>query len=143
MRRFDQEWELLVSARTWLVDHGFRLLGSRGPEGMSQGFDIDACDRMGLRIVADRGQWLVEVHPGIEGIDAGGWEGWFSLEAWSVCLGQPRLFHDSRPTRQIRTGSRSSRTPGGSSPSSTFSGSTSTTSRTPARQNSLKPRSLA
>lgn len=97
-RRFDQEWEQLVSSRTWLVDYGLRLLESRGPEGMSQGFDAYIGDRFGLRIVADRGHWFVEVHPGIEDLAAGGWDGWFSLEAWSVCIGQPRLFHDSRPT---------------------------------------------
>jgi hypothetical protein len=98
MRRFDQEWQLLVAARTWLRDRGYRLLDSRGPEGMEQGFDVYAGDGLGLRIIADRGQWFVEVHPGADGIDAAGWEGWSTLEAWSTCLGEPVTFHDTRPT---------------------------------------------
>lgn len=64
---------------------------------MDQGGDSYANDWLGIRVVADRSQWYVEVHPETDGIDAGGWKGWFSLEAWSACLGQPTLFHDPRP----------------------------------------------
>ena len=98
MRRFDQEWQLLLAARTWLGERGLRLLDSRGPEGMDQGFDVYADDRLGIRIIADRSQWFVEVHPGNETIDAGGRKHWFSLEVWSNCLGAPVFFHDARPT---------------------------------------------
>jgi hypothetical protein len=99
MRRFEQEWDELVAARTWLDDRGLRLTESRGPEGMDQGFDVYAGDRLGLKILADRSQWFVEVRPGTEGIDAGASDEWFTLEAWSVCLGAPVLFHDPRPGR--------------------------------------------
>ena len=99
MRRFDQEWELLVSARAWLSDRGLRLVDSRGPEGMDQGFDLYEDDRLGLKILADRSQWFVEVRPGTQGIDGGASDEWFTLEAWSVCLGAPVLFHDPRPTK--------------------------------------------
>ena len=75
MRRFDQEWQLLVAALKWLRDRGYRLLDSRGPEGMEQGFDVYAGEQLGIRIVADRGQWFLEVHPGADGRDAVGWEG--------------------------------------------------------------------
>jgi hypothetical protein len=98
MRRFDREWKLLMSARTWLRERGLRLVESRGPEGMDQGFDLYADNRLGTRIIADRSQWFVEVHPGAENLDAAGWRGWFGLEAWSTCLGSPVLFHDTRPT---------------------------------------------
>jgi hypothetical protein len=98
MRRFDREWQLLVAARTWLRGSGFRLLDSRGPEGMDQGFDVYADNRVGIRIMADRSQWFVEIHPGAEGIDAVGSQGWFTLEAWSTCLGTTVLFHDNTPT---------------------------------------------
>ena len=98
MRRFAQEWQLLLAARTWLGDRGLRLLDSRGPEGMDQGFDFYCDDRLGIRIIADRSQWFVDVHPGSEGIDIGGWKDWFSLEVWSSCLGAPVIFHDPRPT---------------------------------------------
>jgi hypothetical protein len=98
MRRFDQEWQLLVAAGQWLRDRGYRLLDSRGPEGMEQGFDVYAGNQLGIRIVVDRGQWVVEVHPGADGVTAVGWEGWFTLEAWSACLGEPVVFHDTRPT---------------------------------------------
>lgn len=98
MRRFDHDWQLLVAARTWLRDRGNRLLDSRGPEGMEQGFDVYSGDQLGIRIVADRGQWFLEVHPGADGLDAAGWEGWFTLEAWSACLGEPLAFHDTRAT---------------------------------------------
>lgn len=98
MRRFDQEWELLVDARTWLRDRGQRLLDSRGPEGMDQGFDVYTGDRLGIRIIADRSQWFVEVRPEAEAVVAVGWEGWFNLEAWDTCLGAPATFHDTRPT---------------------------------------------
>jgi hypothetical protein len=54
MRRFDQEWQLLVAARKWLRDRGYRLLDSRGPEDMEQGFDVYAGEQLGIRIVADR-----------------------------------------------------------------------------------------
>jgi hypothetical protein len=72
MRRFEQEWQLLVVARKWLHDGGYRLLDSLGPEGMEQGFDIYGGDQLGIRIVADRGQWFVEVHPGADGVGATG-----------------------------------------------------------------------
>lgn len=98
MRRFEQEWQLVVAARKWLRDRGYRLLDSRGPEGMEQGFDVYDGGQLGIRIVADRGQWFLEVHPGVDGVDAGGWEGWFNLEAWSTCLGETVAFHDTRPT---------------------------------------------
>jgi len=65
---------------------------------MDQGFDVYAGDGIGLRIVADRGQWFVEVHPGMENLTAGGTTGWFTLEVWSSCLGSPIVLHDPRPT---------------------------------------------
>ena len=71
---------------------------SRGPIGMEQGLDMYAGDRIGLRIVADRGQWFIDVQPGKVKTNVGGSTGWFSLEAWSSCLGAPVLFHDGRPT---------------------------------------------
>lgn len=83
---------------TWLGDRGYRLLESRGPEGMDQGFDLYAGDHVEIRIIADRSQWFIEVRPGTEAVDASGWEGWFNLEAWSTCLGAPATFHDTRPT---------------------------------------------
>lgn len=64
---------------------------------MDQGYDVHAGDLLGIRIIADRSQWLVELRPGPDAPDANGWEGWFSLEAWSSCLGSPMLFHDARP----------------------------------------------
>jgi hypothetical protein len=65
---------------------------------MDQGFNVYADDRLGIRITADRGQWFVEVHPGAEKVDVVGSKDWFTLEAWSSCLGTPVLFHDARPT---------------------------------------------
>lgn len=96
MRRFDRDWELLVASRTWLQQRGYRLIESRGPEGMEQGFDLYAGDRLGIRLSADRGQWFLDVRPGSGRPDALDWEGWFTLEAWSGCLGARVLFHDSR-----------------------------------------------
>ena len=92
MRRFDQEWALLVAARTWLGDAGYELVDSRGPEGMDQGFDIYSRAAVRIRLVADRSQWFVDVRPVAHLGD------WFSLESWSICLGEPVLFHDPRPT---------------------------------------------
>ena len=94
--RFDEEWRLLVRARTWLGERGYRLVDSRGPEGMEQGFDIYVGESLAIRIVADRGTWSVDVRPGrIEG-DWFGYEGWFDLEEWSTCLRAPVVFHDTR-----------------------------------------------
>src|SRR4051794_24614624 len=72
--------------------------GQPRPRRHEAGFDVYAGDQLGIRIVADRGQWFVEVHPGADGVSAVGWEGWFTLEAWSACLGEPVVFHDTRPT---------------------------------------------
>lgn len=106
MRRFERDWKLLVASRTWLGERGLRLIDSRGPEGMDQGYDVYVGDRLGVRIVADRGQWFVEVHPGVEDVDAARsmryTKGWFNLEAWSACLAQPVLFHDPTPARTDR-----------------------------------------
>lgn len=102
MRRFDREWEMLVASRTWLGERGYRLIESSGPGGMEQGFDLYAGERLGIRLSADRGQWLVELHTGPGGPDAVGWEGWFNLEAWSQCLGGLVLFHDKRPALSDR-----------------------------------------
>ena len=92
MRRFDQEWELLIAARDWLGEAGYELVESRGPEGMDQGMDAYVGAASSVRIVADRSQWFVDVRPSAEEVN------WFSLESWSVCLGAPVLFHDPRPT---------------------------------------------
>lgn len=97
MGRFDREWQLLLSSRGWLVERGYRLLETRGPEGMDSGFDLYTGGQLGIRVTADRGQWWIEAHPGPAHIDAFGWDGWFNLEAWSTCLGAPVLFHDTRP----------------------------------------------
>jgi hypothetical protein len=99
MRRFDVEWQELIGARAWLAERGLRLVDRRGPEGMDQGYDVYRSDRMGLRILADRSQWFVELRPVTEDADSATSERWFSLEAWSDCLGSPVLFHDSRATR--------------------------------------------
>jgi hypothetical protein len=88
---------MLVASRTWLQERGYRLIESRGPEAMDQGFDFYAGDLLSIRLTADRSQWFVEVRPGPDEPDAFGWEGWFTLEAWSDCLGVPVLFHDNRP----------------------------------------------
>jgi hypothetical protein len=96
--QFDQEWQLLVFARAWLGERGYLLIDSRGPEGMEQGFNVYLGDRLGIRMVVDRGSWDVEVHPGPQGVDVFHWQRWFNMEAWSVCLGEPVLFHDPRPT---------------------------------------------
>jgi hypothetical protein len=98
MRRFDQEWQLLVSARTWLRDRGYRLVDSRGPEGMDQGVDVYAGDRLGIKIWADRSQWFVDIGPLPERAGGRASIGWFPLEAWSACLGSPVLLRDARPT---------------------------------------------
>ena len=97
MNQFKEEWRLLVAARAWFSTRGYRLIDSRGPEGMDQGFDVYVGDRLGIRLVADRGSWDVEVHPGTEGLLAGGSHQWFNMEAWSTCLGEPVLFHDADP----------------------------------------------
>lgn len=91
MRRFDQEWALLIAARTWLDDAGYELIESRGPEGMDQGLDAYIGLVAGIRLVVDRSQWFVDVRPAAHNGD------WFSLESWSICLGAPVLFHDTRP----------------------------------------------
>jgi hypothetical protein len=100
MRRFEEEWELLVEARGWLSDRGYRLIDSRGPEGMDQGFDVYVGKVIGIRIVADRSQWFVEVRPSAEAGDAFGYRDWFDLECWSTCLGSETLFHD--PGKAVR-----------------------------------------
>ena len=97
MDQFKEEWRLLVAAREWLSARRYRLIDSRGPEGMDQGFDVYVGDRVGIRLVADRGSWDVEVYPGTDGVQASGWRRWFNMEAWSACLGEPVLFHDPRP----------------------------------------------
>src|SRR5687768_12504360 len=99
MSRFDREWKLLLAARTWIKAGGLRLVESRGPEGMDNGYDIYESDRLGLRIVADRGQWFVEVHPGVDGLHGAASQTWFTLEQWSSCVDAPVLFHDTRPAR--------------------------------------------
>jgi len=66
---------------------------------MNNGYDIYESDRLGLRIVADRGQWFVEVRPGVDGLNAAASQTWFTLEQWSSCLDAPVLFHDTRPAR--------------------------------------------
>lgn len=90
---FVDEWRLLEAALAWLGDVGYRLTDSRGPEGMNQGFHVYAGERVAVRVIADRGQWEVEVRPDPNGADAYSSGDWFSLEAWSVCLGAPILFH--------------------------------------------------
>ena len=97
MRRFDREWGRLVAARPWLRERGYRLVETRGPEGMDQGFDIYRGPRLELSITADRSQWYVEIAPAPEGFDTPGTNS-FDLESWSACLGAPVLFHDTRPT---------------------------------------------
>jgi hypothetical protein len=98
MDRFGQEWEMLLAADSWLSERGYRLVDRRGPEGMNMGIEIRASDRLGIRIAADRGQWFVDVASSPESLDRDGSSHWFGLEAWSVCLGAPALFHDRRPT---------------------------------------------
>jgi len=97
VNQFKEEWRLLVAAREWFSARGYRLIDSRGPEGMDQGFDVYLGDRLGIRLVADRGSWDVEVHPATEGLLAWGSQQWFNMEAWSTCLGEPVLFHDADP----------------------------------------------
>jgi hypothetical protein len=40
-----------------------------------------------VRVLADRGQWFIEIRPTTEDSK------WFDLELWSSCLGQPASFH--------------------------------------------------
>ena len=94
MRRFEEEWRLLVEVRSWLSDRGYRLIDSRGPEGMDQGFDVYVGAAIGIRIIADRSQWFVEVHCSAGAVDAYGYRDWFNLECWSTCLGSEVIFHD-------------------------------------------------
>ena len=91
MRRFDQEWALLIAARTWLGDAGYELVDSRGPEGMDQGLDAYTGTLVGIMLWADRSQWFVDIRPLAHSGD------WFNLESWSICLGAPVVFHDTRP----------------------------------------------
>lgn len=91
--KFADEWRRLEGTQPWLRELGFRLIDSRGPEGMNQGFHVYAGERVAVRIIADRDQWFVEVRPDPHGADASGWKDWFTLEAWSECLGAPVLFH--------------------------------------------------
>ena len=75
-----------------------RQLGSRRLDEVLRVAPRLGGTKLGIRIVVDRGQWFVEVHPGADGVSAVGWEGWFTLEAWSACLGEPVVLHDTRPT---------------------------------------------
>jgi hypothetical protein len=86
MAAFRKDWDLLVSTRSWLSEVGYRLIESRGPEGMDQGLHAYEGDHLEIRIVADRGQWFVEARPRAAPT-------WFTLEPWSVCIGAPVLFH--------------------------------------------------
>lgn len=91
---FYEEWQLLLNTREWFDARGYALVETRGPEGMNQGFDVYVGKSVAIRIIADRGQWFIEVHPQTEGPDAARNDGWFSLEPWSTCLGSLMLFHD-------------------------------------------------
>lgn len=93
MTTFLDEWRLLEGAQTWLRDGGFQLIDSRGPEGMNQGFHVYVGEHIAVRVIADRDQWEVEVRPDRHQADAYDSRDWFNLEAWSVCLGVPVLFH--------------------------------------------------
>jgi hypothetical protein len=81
-----------------LIENGYRLVDTRGPEQMDSGFNVYAGSQLVIRIIADRSQWFVEVHPRPEMVDTSDRNGWFNLEAWSTCLGAPASFRDTRPT---------------------------------------------
>jgi hypothetical protein len=98
VRRFDREWQLLLTSRSWLIERGYRLADTRGPEQMDSGFDVYRGNQLVIRIIADRSQWFVEAHPRPEMVDPSDENGWFTLEAWSTCLVAPALFRDTRPT---------------------------------------------
>jgi hypothetical protein len=97
MRSFDRDWQQLEASRPWFLDRGYRLTDARGPEGMEQGLNAYEGVWLSIRLSADRGQWFVEISPGTGAPVASGSVGWYSLEAWSKCLGSPVLFHDTRP----------------------------------------------
>ena len=77
------------------MDHrvGYRLIASRGPEGMHQGYHVYVGDVAAIRVIADRGQWFVDVRPDPDRPEVSGWVGWFNLEAWGLCLGIEATFH--------------------------------------------------
>lgn len=91
IRSFDEDWKLLEATGDWLLECEYVLAESRGPEAMSAGLHRYSGARIGILIWADRGQWFIDAQPN-RVLDE-----WFNLEAWSVCLGEPALFHDMRP----------------------------------------------
>lgn len=93
MTTFLDEWRLLEAAKAWMRDGGFQLIDRRGPEGMNQGFHVYAGEHIAVRMIADRDQWVLGVRPDPHRADAYDSRDWFNLEAWSVCLGVPVLFH--------------------------------------------------
>jgi hypothetical protein len=77
----------------WFEDRGYRLIDRQGPEGMDQGLHVFEGPKLGIRITADRSQWFVEIRPSVDPNLQDRDEAWFDLELWSICLGQPTLFH--------------------------------------------------
>ena len=65
---------------------------------MNQGLH-EYAGRIGIRIVADRGQWFFDIGP-MSG-DALREQEAFDIETWSACLGEPTLFHDPRATLDL------------------------------------------
>jgi hypothetical protein len=95
MSRFRKEWLAVVAMTDWFDERGYRLIHRQGPEGMDQGFHLFEGRHLGIRITADRSQWFVEIRLSEGPNPEHSREIWFDLELWSICLGQPTLFHVS------------------------------------------------
>lgn len=93
MTDFARDWRALEEAQSWITAAGYRLVAARGPEGMRQGWHLYCGDCVAIRVVADRGQWFVDVRPDPDHPDVFSSKDWFSLEAWGACLGIAASFH--------------------------------------------------
>jgi hypothetical protein len=84
---FASEWQVAMSIEPWLLERGYELVESRGPEGMAQGLRRYSGLTGDVLVVADRGQWFIDVRP------SGAPSGRYDFGVWSITLGAPVKFH--------------------------------------------------
>lgn len=84
---FARDVRRLASLERTLAQRGYAVSGPWRPGPMASGETSMTGTVTDIRVTADRGQWFVMVRP--KGVA----DGWFDLEVWSVCLGDPITFH--------------------------------------------------
>lgn len=95
MRAFHDDLRLLHMLESSLADRAYTVTTPWREGPMSSGEMSFAGPLSEIRVLADRGQWFIEIRP------AGGGTRWFNLEQWSGCLGEPASF--SVTARSMKT----------------------------------------